>query len=72
MQGLSSLGARSRRVHKWHRNLAKSATAAWGEMLVATRQTTYQPGSIVAFGVSALILYWLLYRSRLVPVRLSV
>jgi hypothetical protein len=58
-----------------HRDLATSGTegaAAWGEVLVATRQTTYQLGSLVAFGVSALILYWLLYRSRLVPVWLSV
>jgi len=58
-----------------HRNLAKGGTegtAAWGEMLVATRQTTYSLGGLVAFGVSALILYWLLFRSRLVPVWLSV
>jgi len=58
-----------------HRSLAGSAAAegvaAWGEMLVATRQTTVKLGGLVAFGVSALILYWLLYRARLVPVWLS-
>lgn len=57
-----------------HRSLAGSGTegiAAWGEMLVATRQTTMKLGGLVAFGVSALILYWLLYRARLVPVWLS-
>jgi len=57
-----------------HRDLVaggEERATTQGELLVALRQTTYPLGSIVAFGVGALILYWLLYRSRLVPVWLS-
>ncbi len=57
-----------------HRGLVaggEEAAATSGQLLVAVRQTTYPLGGIVAFGVSALILNWLLYRSRLVPAWLS-
>lgn len=43
-----------------------------GDSLVAARDWTYLIGSLVALGVSALILNSLLYRARLVPVWLSV
>jgi hypothetical protein len=37
------------------------------DVLSITRERTYVLGSLLAFGVGALILYGLLYRSRLVP-----
>lgn len=43
-----------------------------GDLLLATRDWTYLIGSLVALGVGALILYSLLYVTRLVPNWLSV
>jgi hypothetical protein len=43
-----------------------------GDSLLAARDWTYLTGSLVMFGVTALILNGLLYRSRLVPTWLSV
>lgn len=42
-----------------------------GDLLLAARDWTYLLGSVVVFGTTALILYSLLYQSRLVPVWLS-
>jgi hypothetical protein len=42
-----------------------------GDLVLAAREWTYLLGSMVVFGTTALILYSLLYRSRLVPVWLS-
>ncbi len=43
-----------------------------GDLLLAVREWTYTLGSLVMLGVSALILYSLLYQSKLVPTWLSV
>lgn len=43
-----------------------------GDSLLATRDWTYLIGSLVVFGVSALILNSLLYTSRLVPTWISI
>jgi hypothetical protein len=45
---------------------------AAGALLLTTRDVTYLVGSMVALGVSAVILYSLLYRGSLVPAWLSV
>lgn len=50
---------------------AASATSEVGEMALAAREWTYLIGSEVMLGVSAAILYSLLYVSRLVPAWLS-
>ncbi len=44
---------------------------ALGESILATREWTYLIGSLVALGVSALILNSVLFRSRLIPAWLS-
>lgn len=44
---------------------------ALGESILATREWTYLIGSLVALGVSAMILNSLLFRARLVPAWLS-
>ena len=41
------------------------------DLLLVVRDTTYTVGSLVALGVGALVLYGLLYRSRIVPSWLS-
>lgn len=41
------------------------------ETVLAVREATYLLGSLVALGVGGLVLYWLLYRSGLVPTWLS-
>jgi Domain of unknown function (DUF4386) len=50
---------------------AGQATGAVGDMALAAREWTYLIGSEVMLGVSALILYGLLYAARLVPAWLS-
>lgn len=42
------------------------------EVLLAAREWTYWFGPMAVFSVSALILNWLLYRSRVVPVWISI
>jgi Domain of unknown function (DUF4386) len=42
-----------------------------GDLVVATREWVYLMGSIVLFGLGALILYSVLYRAQLVPIWLS-
>jgi MFS family permease len=43
-----------------------------GEVLFAAREWTYWLGPMAVFSVSALILNWLLYRSRVVPTWISI
>jgi Domain of unknown function (DUF4386) len=52
--------------------VATSGVQPVGDTLLAVRDWTYLIGSLVMFGVSALILNSLLYRSKLVPVWLSI
>jgi hypothetical protein len=51
---------------------ATAAAQPLGDTLLAMRDWTYLLGSLVVFGVTALILNSLLYRSRFVPVWLSI
>ena len=51
---------------------ATSGVQPVGDTLLAVRDWTYLLGSLVVFGVTALILNSLLYRSRLVPAWLSI
>lgn len=52
--------------------VATAGVQPLGDTLLAVREWTYLIGSLLMLGVSALILNSLLYRSRLVPVWLSI
>jgi Domain of unknown function (DUF4386) len=49
----------------------EAGVVAMGDLALATRDWTYLLGSMVMLGVSAVILYTLLYRAHLVPAWLS-
>lgn len=53
-------------------NAATTGVQPLGDTLLAVRDWTYLLGSLVVFGVTALILNSLLYRSRFVPAWLSI
>lgn len=55
-----------------HGETGTSDVQALGDSILATREWTYLIGSLLMLGITALILNSLLYRSRVVPVWLSV